>query len=154
MCCTRLTGNAGSKISPSGHHRTTLLGYIFTTKARIGNRGKNLLNSNISSTSTYPHDIVNFGPLAAEICWQVWGKFQRVLLLRNVTARHSLNRGRHLYSAGRPSCWALAHILLNCYLWMRAMPIILKACQDIYALQTDLNYSVIHASEQGCYLGA
>ena len=39
-----------------------------------------------------------------------------------VTARHSssgrqpnftaLNRGRHLYSAGRPSRWALAHILV------------------------------------------
>jgi len=40
----------------------------------------------------------------------------------SVTARHSgsghqpnfavLNRGRHLYSAGRPSRWALAHILV------------------------------------------
>ena len=49
-------------------------------------------------------------------------KFQRVSLLNgSVTARHSsggrqpnfaaLNRGRHhLYSAGRPSRWALAHI--------------------------------------------
>jgi len=34
---------------PSGHHRTTLLGYVFATKARINNR-KNLLSSNISST--------------------------------------------------------------------------------------------------------
>jgi len=24
----------------------------------------------------------------------------------------TLNRGRHLYSAGRPSCWALTHILV------------------------------------------
>jgi len=30
-----------------------------------------LLNSNISSTC--PHNIENFGPLAAEICWRVWG---------------------------------------------------------------------------------
>jgi len=46
-------------------------------------------------------------------------KFQRVSRLGSVTARHSvvgvsqtaaLNRGRHLYSAGRPSHWALAHI--------------------------------------------
>jgi len=28
--------------SPSGHHRTTLAGYIFATKARIDNRKKNL----------------------------------------------------------------------------------------------------------------
>jgi len=25
----------------------------------------------------------------------------------------ALNRGRHLYSAGRPSCWAFAHILVQ-----------------------------------------
>jgi len=53
-------------------------------------------------------------------------KFQRVSRLGSVTARHTssgrqpnfeaLNRRRHLYSAGQPSRWALAHILvaLNC----------------------------------------
>jgi len=30
-----------------------------------------LLNSNGSPTC--PHNMVNFGPLAAEICWWVWG---------------------------------------------------------------------------------
>ena len=49
-------------------------------------------------------------------------KFQRLSPLGRVTARHSssgrqpnfaaLNRGRHLYSARRPSRWALAHILV------------------------------------------
>jgi len=43
---------------PSGHHRTTLSGYIFATKARIDN---------------CPHNMVNFGPLAAEIGSGVWG---------------------------------------------------------------------------------
>jgi len=38
MCCTRLTGNAGLKKSPSGHHPTTLLGYIFATKASIATK--------------------------------------------------------------------------------------------------------------------
>jgi len=47
-------------------------------------------------------------------------KFQRVSRLGSVTAQHSssgrqpnfaaLNRGRHLYLAGRTSRWALAHI--------------------------------------------
>jgi len=47
---------------------------------------------------------------------------QRLSRLGSVTARQSsserqpnfaaLNRGRHLYSAGRPSRWALAHILV------------------------------------------
>jgi len=50
-------------------------------------------------------------------------KFQRVSRLDSVTARHSssgrqsnvaaLNRGRHLYSAGRPSRWASAHFLVT-----------------------------------------
>ena len=48
-------------------------------------------------------------------------KFQLVSRLGSVTAQNSssgrqtnfaaLNRGRHLYSAGRPSRWTLAHIL-------------------------------------------
>jgi len=52
-------------------HRTTLLGYIFATKARIDNRKKNWLSSNISPTCA--HNTVNFGPLAAEIVSLVWG---------------------------------------------------------------------------------
>jgi len=120
MCCTRLAGNAGPKKSPSKHHRTTLFCYIFATKARIDNRKKNLLNSNVSPTC--PHNMVNFGPLAVEICWRVWGTpaIQRSLRRGSVTARQSsswhqpnfaaLNRGRHLYSTGWPSRWALAHI--------------------------------------------
>ena len=110
--------------SPSGHQRTTLSGYIFATKARIKNRKKNLLSSNISSTCS--HNMVNFGPLAAEIGSVVWGtpaNFNgfRVLaallhgtpvLCVRQTLRAALTRGRHLYSAGRPSRWALAHILV------------------------------------------
>ena len=137
-------------------------------------------------SSICPHNMVNFGPQAAEIGWQVWGtpaNFNgfRVLasLLRrrrstkvnqtlhdvwpspglvhytytiyalsgalaphgvlpgaiftlhpslafcyigSVTARHSssehhpnfavFSRGRHLHSVGRPSRWALAHIVV------------------------------------------
>jgi len=47
-----------------------LSGYIFATKAHIDNREK-LLSSNISST--YPHNMANFGPLAAEVGPVVWG---------------------------------------------------------------------------------
>jgi len=69
--------------------------------------------------------MVNFGLLAAEIVSLVWGPQQisRVSRLGSVTARHSssrrqpnfaaLNRGRHLCLAGRPSRWALAHILVD-----------------------------------------
>ena len=56
--------------SPSRLHRTTLYGCIFATKAYIDNR-KNLLSSN--SSSTCPRNMVNFGPLMAEIGSGVWG---------------------------------------------------------------------------------
>ena len=119
MCCTWLAGNAGPKKSPKIRHLGTIA-QLRATKAPIDSR-KKMLNSNDSPTC--PHNMVNFGPLAAEICWRVWGiPFQRVWSLGSVTARHSssgrepnfaaLNRGRHLYSAGRPSRWALAHILV------------------------------------------
>ena len=101
------------KKTPSAHHRTNLSGYIFATKARIDNRKKNLLSSNISPTCRY--NMGNFGPLAAEIVSLVWGtpanfngfRFLAALLHSETAA---LNRGRHLYSAGRPPRWALAHI--------------------------------------------
>jgi len=67
---------------------------------------KNLLNIDISST--YPHNMVNFGLLTAEICWRVWGtpaNFNgfRILaallhgtLAVGVSQTAALNRGRHL----------------------------------------------------------
>ena len=71
MRCTRLAANTGRKKSSSRHHRPTLSGHIFATKACIDNRKKNLLSSNTSSTC--PDNMVNFGPLAAEIGSVVWG---------------------------------------------------------------------------------
>ena len=70
--------------------------------------------------------MVNYGPLTAEIGSGVWGtpaNFNGVSRLGSVTAPHSssgrqpnfaaLNRGSHLHSAGGPSRWALAHILVG-----------------------------------------
>jgi len=83
---------------PSEHHPTILSGYIFPTKACIHNRKKNLLSSNISSTC--PHNMVNFGSLAAEIVSLVWGtpgNFNGFRVFGSVTAWHS--------SSGRqPNC--------------------------------------------------
>ena len=163
-----------SRKTPSVHHCTTLLGYIFTTRACIDNWKK---------TSHLPHNMVKTSPTNGWDRLASLGhpsKFQQVsclgfvtaatslsgsqpnfarclavscvatlyihflqLLPRNgilpgakfsllllavgsVTARHSssghepnfvaLSTGRHLYSAGRPSRWALAHILVCCVL--------------------------------------
>jgi len=48
-----------------------LSGYIFATKAGIDNRKRNLLSNNISSTC--PHNMANFSPLAAEYLSLVCG---------------------------------------------------------------------------------
>ena len=124
-CCTRLAANTGRKKSPFWYHRTTLSGYIFGTKACIDNRKKNLLN--IDTSSTCSDNMVNFGLLTAEICWRVRGtpanfnSFHVLAALLHavhgtlvvgVSQTAALNRGRHLYSAERPSRWALAHILV------------------------------------------
>jgi len=109
--------------------------------------GKKNLNSNTSSTC--PHNVVNFGPLSAEICWRVWGtpaNFNGFCVLAALLhARHSssghqpnfaaLNRGHHLYSTGRPSRWALAHILV----WTcstKYAPLII-VCMKLYHLLLD-----------------
>ena len=87
--------------------------------------------------------MVNFGPLAAEIVSLVWGtpdNFNgfRVLaallpgtLVVGVSQTAALNRGRHLYSAGRSSRWALAHI--SSYLFLRL---------DLYWFIFDVLYHV------------
>jgi len=100
-------------------HRTSLSGYIFATKARIDYRKK------IVKQQYLPHMSSQYGelsPLAAEICWRVWGtpanfnEFRILaallhsILVVGISQTAALNRGRHLYSAGQPSRWALAHI--------------------------------------------
>ena len=62
--------NAGCIKSPYWHHSTTLSGCIFAVEAYIDN-WKKLLNNDTSSTC--PHDMVNFGLLTAETYWRVWG---------------------------------------------------------------------------------
>ena len=122
MCCTQLAGNAGPKKLPISRHLGTI--EQLCRAISLQRIGKNLLSSNISSTC--PHNMAKFGVLAAEIVSLVWGtppNFNGFRVFGSVTARHSssgrqpnfaaLSRGRHLYSAGRPSCWALAHILVR-----------------------------------------
>ena len=58
------------KNSPSAHHCTTLSGYIFATKAHIDNQKKMVKQQYLPICS---HNMVNFGPLAADIGSLVWG---------------------------------------------------------------------------------
>ena len=126
MCCSRLAENTkGRKKVAKNRHLSTiaqLCREISSQLRHISTIGKILLSSNTSSTC--PGNMVNFGLLAAEIVSLVWGtpaNFNgfRILaallhgtLVVGVSQTAAFNRGRHLYSAGRPSGWALAHILV------------------------------------------
>jgi len=125
--------------SPFWHHRTTLSGCIFAAEACIDNR-KNLLN--IDTSSTCPHNMVNFGLLTAEICWRVWGtpanfngfRVLAALLHGTLVAGGQpnfavFNRGRHVYLAGRPSRWALAHIVVYLFIIFRALIFEAEECR-------------------------
>ena len=116
-----------AKKSPSRHHRTTLSGHIFATKACISTIGKKF----VKQQSTRPDNMVNFGRLTAEIGSGVCGTPTNfngfcvlAALLHGSYWRQpnfaALNRGRHLCSAGQPSGWALAHILVSSCFFLSA----------------------------------
>jgi len=110
--------------APFGHRRTNFSCYIFETKARIDNRKKLVKQQYVLQMTP------RCGELRPTRGWDRSGslghhyEFQRLSRLDRVTARQSsserqpnsaaLNRWHHLCSAGRPSRWALAHILVDC----------------------------------------
>jgi len=70
-CCTWLAGNAGCKKSPKSRHLGTIAQLCRAISSQLRQSEKNLLSSHISSRC--PHNMVNFGLLAAEIDPVVWG---------------------------------------------------------------------------------
>jgi len=83
---------------------------------------KNLLSSDMSSTC--PHNMVNFGlptaeihpafeaPLQISTDFASWQRYCRASSSGRQPNFAALSRWSHLCSAGRPSRWALAHILV------------------------------------------
>jgi len=73
-CCTRPAGNTGRKKSPKICHLRAIVNFVGLYRRNWGTyrpSESNLLSSNISARC--PHNMVNFGPLAAEIGPVVWG---------------------------------------------------------------------------------
>ena len=110
MCCTRLAGNTGCKNDAKNRHlRTTaqLCQAVSLQLRHVSTIGKNLLNSNMSSTCL--HNMANFGPLMGEIGSGVWGipgKFRRVSCLAFATAVTSLNGGQPKFARCLAISWA------------------------------------------------
>jgi len=115
MCCTWLAENTGYKKWPKIRHLGTiaqLYRAISLQLRHVSTIGEKLLNSNTSSICL--HNMANFGPLTAAIGSGVWDTpayfngFQILAallhgsLVMGVSQTAALNRGHHLYSAGRP----------------------------------------------------
>ena len=92
MCCMRLAGNTGRKNAAKNRHLRTiaqLCQAISSQLRHVSTIGKNLLRSNISSTC--PHNMANFGRLAADIGSGVWStpaNFNSFRYLASFIARH------------------------------------------------------------------
>jgi len=74
MCCTWLTENSGCKESPKIRHLGTITQICRAVSLQlrhVSTLRKKLLSANTSSTC--PHNMVNFSPLVAEIGSVVWG---------------------------------------------------------------------------------
>jgi len=75
ICRTPLAGNTGQKNVQKIRHLRTIAQLCQAISSQLRHvstiEKKHLLNSNTSSTC--PDNTVHFGPLAAEICWRVWG---------------------------------------------------------------------------------
>jgi len=74
MRCARLVANTGrkkiAKKSPSGTIPQICLA-ISSQLRHVSTIGKKPVKQQY--VLQMPHNMVNFGPLAAEICWRVWG---------------------------------------------------------------------------------
>jgi len=142
MCCTRLAGNTGRKkiaICAPSHN---FIGLYLPNLGTYQQSKKKLVKQQY-----LPHMSLQYGELRPISGWDLLAslgypnKFQRVSRLGSVTARHcgtgrhpsfaALNRGRHLYSAGRPSRWALAHISSSHYFWKEMFYAWFKICMHI-----------------------
>ena len=128
MCCTQLAENTGRKKWPKIRHLGNITQLCRAVSLQL--RHVSTIGRKKSVKQQYLlHMFSQYGQLRPTngrdrlVSLGHPSKFQRVSLLGSVTARHSssghqpnfvtLNRGRHLYSAGRPSRWALAHIVVG-----------------------------------------
>jgi len=132
MCCMPIAGNTGRKNDAKNRHLRTIAQICGATSSQL--RHVSTIGKKRVKQHYLPHIclqyMVHFGPQATEIVSLVWGTpanfngfcvlaaLLHVTLLVGVSQSAALNRGRHLYSAGRPSRWALAHISSSLFFFL------------------------------------
>jgi len=141
MCCTRLTGNAGCKNGAKNRHLRTIA-QLYRHLRHIATVGKNMLNSNMSSTC--PHNMANFGPLTAEICWRVWGAPANFNTFRVLP---SLLQRWHSPEASQTSrdVWPSPELVHHIYIFGGSCPLT-EFCPVRYSLYVQVLHSPILAA--------
>ena len=124
MCWMRLAENTGPKKSSKISHLGIIAQLCRAISSQLRHASK--IRKKLVKQQYLLHMSSQYGELRPTNGWDRLAGlghpiiFQRASRLGSVTARHSssgrqpnfaaLNRGRHLYSAGRSSGWAFAHI--------------------------------------------
>ena len=127
MCCMQPAENTGRKNNAKNRRLGTTAQFCWAISSQlrhVSTNGKNLVKQQYLLQMS-----AQYGELQPTSSWDLLAslghpsKFHQVSRLCSLIARHSsighqpnfaaLNTGRHLYLAGRPSRWALAHILVN-----------------------------------------
>ena len=104
----------GRKKSPKNRHPGTITQLCHTISSQLRHKstiGKSLLSSNISSTC--PHNMVNFGPLAADIGPVVWGtpaNFNCFRILASILQRRRSTEANQTLHDVRPLPGRVEHI--------------------------------------------
>ena len=107
--------------------------------------------------------MVHFGPLLRLLASLGHpSSFQWLSRLGSVTARQSgsgrqpnfaaLNRGRHLYSAGRPSRWALADIIVLCCFFFLFSSFFLRLISAVAELVRPSGRGTVHSRPHKIFL--
>ena len=127
MCCTWLAGNTGCKNHAKNRHLGTIAQLCWAVSSQL--RHVSTIGKKPVKQQYLLHMSSQYGELWPTNGWDLFSclghpsKFQH---LGSITTCYSgsghqpnfaaLNRGRHLYSTGWPSRWALAHISIYIYL--------------------------------------
>jgi len=145
MCCMRLAGSTGrkndAKRSPSVHHRTTLSGCVFATKAFVDNRKKLIKQQYVLYM---PPQYVELRPTNG---WDRFGslghpsKFQRVSHLAFVTAAISLTGSQPNFAR----CLAV-YLAGALYIHFRGLLPLTDFCQVQNSLYVQVSCSCILAA--------
>jgi len=116
MCCKRLAENTGRKNDAKNRHLRTIAQVCRAISSQL--RHASTIRKKLVKQQYLLHMFLQYGELRPTTGWDRFVSLgypanfngfgvSAALLYSQIAA---LNRRRHLYSAGRPSRWALAHI--------------------------------------------